>query len=75
MLINFSYASSGYQKWRFFVHITTLNAPYVHLRLDLILELCMTFPISLAGQLQNKKGHKILHNKKGFYTKLVLVDG
>ena len=29
----------------FFVHSTTGNAPYVHPRLDSILELCLTFPI------------------------------
>ena len=40
----FTYASSG-QKWSFSVHITMANAPYVHPRLDLILEVCQTFLI------------------------------
>ena len=31
-------------KVSFFVHSTTRNARYVHLRLDSILELCRTFP-------------------------------
>ena len=33
-------------KWSFFEHSTTRNGPYVHLRLDSILELCRTFPIA-----------------------------
>ena len=32
-------------KWSFFVHSTTCNAPYVHSRRDLILDLCLTFRI------------------------------
>ena len=31
-------------KWSFFVHSTTRDAPYVHPRLDSILELWRTFP-------------------------------
>ena len=42
--LEFPYASSGL-KWSFFVHSTTYNAPYVHPRLDSILELCQTYPI------------------------------
>ena len=34
-------------KMEIFVHITSHNAPYVHLRLDLILELYQTFTIEL----------------------------
>ena len=33
-------------KWSFFVHSTTCNAPDILPRLDLILELCWTFPIA-----------------------------
>ena len=33
-------------KWSFFVHSTTRNAPYVHKRLDSILELCRAFPFA-----------------------------
>ena len=38
-------------KWSFFVHSTTRNAPYVHLRLDLILQLCKFFPIASSAAL------------------------
>ena len=31
-------------KWSFFLQSTTHNAPYVHPRLDSILEMCRTFP-------------------------------
>ena len=40
---DFHYASFGRTKWSFFVHSTTHIAPYLHLRLDSILELCCTF--------------------------------
>ena len=46
--INFPYFFSGLQNGTFFVHvhITSRNAPYVHVhpRLDSILELCRTIP-------------------------------
>ena len=32
-------------KWSFFIRNTMRNAPYVHPRLDSILELCQTFQI------------------------------
>ena len=44
---NFSYASSSYPKWSFFVHSTTSNVLYVHQRLDLILKLCQAYPIEI----------------------------
>ena len=36
-------------KWSFYIHSTTRNAPYVHPRLDLILELCRTFLMEAEG--------------------------
>ena len=44
---NFPYASFRITKWSLFIHSTTHNAPYVHPRLDSILELCPAFPIEL----------------------------
>ena len=43
MLKKFSFRLFGLTKWSFFVHSTMRNAPYVHPRLDSILELCRTF--------------------------------
>ena len=37
-------------KMELFIHSTTRNAPYVHARLDLILELCGTFPIGTLSR-------------------------
>ena len=44
-MANFPYASSGYQNGAFSYILNTRNAPYLHLRLDSILELCHAFPI------------------------------
>ena len=35
------------KKWSFLVHSTMRNAPYVHLRLDLILKLTRNYPIDI----------------------------
>ena len=40
----FSLRQYQLKKWSFFVHSTTRDAPYVHPRLDSILELCRRFP-------------------------------
>ena len=37
-------------KMEFFVHSTPCNTPYVHPRLDSILELCWTFPIAITSE-------------------------
>ena len=44
-------------KWSFFVHSTTRNAPYVHQRLDSIVELCRTFPIDHMCGSHNNTNH------------------
>ena len=44
---NFPYTSSK-TKWSFLVHRTRGNAPYVLLRLDSILELCLASPIVMG---------------------------
>ena len=41
----FSLSQFRLTKWSFFVHKTTRNVPYVHPRLDSILELCRSVPI------------------------------
>ena len=56
----------------FFIHSTTRNAPYVHLRLDSILELCRTFPINQNVDLYVKWIHH--HGRlKADYTHMGLV--
>ena len=45
-ITNFSFASSSYRNGAFFVHSTMRNAPYVHLKLGLVLELCRAFQIA-----------------------------
>ena len=37
------------KRMELFIHSTKHTAPYVHPRLDLILELCQTFPSDEAG--------------------------
>ena len=44
-LFSFSLRQFRLTKLRFFVHSTMCNAPYIHPRLDLILQLCWAFPI------------------------------
>ena len=41
----FSFPQLRLRKWSFFIHSTTRTAPYVHPRLDSILELCRAFLI------------------------------
>ena len=50
MLINyFSLRLFGLTKWSFSIHSATHNAPYIHPRLSLILELCWTFRNELVA--------------------------
>ena len=45
----FSLLQFRLEKWSFFAHSTTRNVPYIHPRLDSILELCRAFQIDLSA--------------------------
>ena len=52
-------------KWSFFVHSTVRNAPYVHPRLDSIIELCWIFSNALGMCFEKKMSMtKLCHRKE-----------
>ena len=75
MLQNFFLTPVPAYKMNFDVQGTTHNAPYKHPRLDLILELCQTFPIdSVAPQFVSVSTQRgAVDSSKAMYVRMRYV--